>query len=196
MPPKLGSVLGATRGGKQDAVNPGRGRRTRGPGAVGSKFQSNRGAPRGGGRGQARGRSTASDAGAVVGKEPGFGAPASSSPFAAIKNDATTTSSPFGAPQASSEFGRPSPNPTSIASNGFGAPSISHQPMGNSIQSGRDPRPKAPSYKRAPREQMTESTLADGSTPVDYQERYEKVRRARWKSTTVTNAFLFYEVET
>lgn len=187
--PKLGSVLGATREGKQDAVNPGRGGRTRGSGAVGSKFQSNRGAPRGRGRGQARGRSTASDAGAAGGKESGFGVPASSSPFAAIKNDATTTSSPFGAPQTSPAFGRPSPNPTSIASNGFGAPSISHQPMGNSVQPGRDPRPNAASHKRAPREQMTESTLAGGSTPVDYQERYEKVRCAHWKSTTVTNTF-------
>ncbi|PCG92555.1 SAC3/GANP/Nin1/mts3/eIF-3 p25 [Penicillium occitanis (nom. inval.)] len=179
--PKLGSALGATRGGKQDAVNPGRGGRTRGSGAVGSKLQSNRGAPRGRGRGQARGRSTASDTGAVVGKESGFGAPASSSPFAAIKNDATTASSPFGAPQASSAFGRPSPNPASIASNGFGAPSISHQPMGNSVQSGRDPRLKAPSHKRAPREQMTESTLTGGSTPVDYQERYEKLKLDRIK---------------
>ncbi|KUL84691.1 hypothetical protein ZTR_07600 [Talaromyces verruculosus] len=176
-----GSALGATRGGKQDAANPGRGGRTRGSGAVGSKFQSNRGAPRGRGRGQARGRSTASNTGAVVGKESGFGAPASSSPFAAIKNDATTASSPFGAPQASSAFGRPSPTPASIASNGFGAPSISHQPMGNSVQSGRDPRPKAPSHKRAPREQMTESTLAGGSTPVDYQERYEKLKLDRIK---------------
>lgn len=176
--PKPGSVLGATRGGKQDAVNPGRGGRTQGSGAVTSKFQSNRGAPRGRGRGQARGRSTASDAGAVGGKEPGFGAPASISPFAAIKNDSTTASSPFGAPQASSGFGRPSPNPASVASNGFGAPSISHQPMGNSIQSERDPRVKAASHKRAPKAQMKETTVAGGNTPIDYQERYEKVRRA------------------
>lgn len=175
--PKLGSVLGATRGGKQDAVNSGRGGRTRGPSAIGSKFQSNRGAPRGRGRGQARpGRSTASDAGAVGGKESGFGAPASNSPFATIKNDTTTASSPFGAPQASSGFGKPSPNLASNTFNGFGVPSIAHQPMGNSVQSGRDPRPKAASHKRAPRDQMTESTLAGGSTPVDYQERYEKVR--------------------
>ncbi|EEA24393.1 actin cytoskeleton and mitosis protein [Talaromyces marneffei ATCC 18224] len=179
--PKLGSVLGATRGGKQDAVNSGRGGRTRGPGAVGSKFQSNRGAPRGRGRGQARpGRSSASDARAVGGKESGFGAPASSSPFAAIKNDTTTASSPFGAPQATSGFGKPSSSPASI-SNGFGAPSIAHQPIGNLVQSRRDPRPKAASHKRAPKNQMTEPTLTGGSTPVDYQERYEKLKLDRIK---------------
>lgn len=189
--PKLGSVLGATRGGKQDAVNSGRGGQTRGSGAVGSKLQSNRGAPRGRGRGQARGQSTASDAGAVVGKGLGFGAPASSSPFAAIKNDATTASSPFGSTQTSSAFGRPSPSPASIGSNGFGAPSISHQPMGNSVQSARDPRPKAASHKRTAREQMTESGPAGSSAPVDYQERYEKVRRARWKFTALANTFSF-----
>ncbi|EED18123.1 leucine permease transcriptional regulator (SAC3), putative [Talaromyces stipitatus ATCC 10500] len=180
--PKLGSVLGATRGGHKDAANSGRGGRTRGTGAIGSKSQSNRGATRGRGRGQARGgQSTASDAGVSGGKESGFGAPSSNSPFAAIKNDTAAISSPFGGPQNSSGFGKPSPNPGIIASNGFGAPSFAHQPIGNSVQSAKDPRHKVASQRRVPKEETSEPTSAGTSTPVDYQERYEKLKLDRVK---------------
>ena len=194
--PKLGSVLGATRGGQQDSLIPGRGGRTRGTSAVGSKFQSNRGASRGRGRGQTRSRATASDTKTVGGTDPALIAPVSSSPFAAIKNNATTASSPFAAPQASSAFGRPSPNPASDTSNGFGAASIAQQPVGNSLHSGRDLRPKAASHKRAPRQQVTESTLGGESTSVDYQERYEKVRHVPRNIRPGLIRYNFCEAET
>lgn len=178
--PKLGSVLGATRGGHKDAVTSGRGGRSRGHGANGFKGQSARGASRGRGRGQAQlGRSTTNDAGAQVGNEAPTGTSAFNSPFAAIKSDTSMsfTASPSvdGAQSSSSIFGRPSPNPGSITSNGFGVPSIAHQPMGNSIQQKRDPRPKAISQRRSPKDQLLESNSTGGTKPVDYQERYEKV---------------------
>jgi hypothetical protein len=53
---------------------------------------------------------------------------------------------------------------------------MAHQPMGNSIQPKRDPRPKAASQKRSPNVQIVEPNPAGGTKPVDYQERYEKVR--------------------
>ncbi|OKL63631.1 hypothetical protein UA08_00269 [Talaromyces atroroseus] len=183
--PKLGSVLGATRGGHKDALTSGRGGRPRGHGATGFRIQSNRGAARGRGRGHAQlGRPTTSVNGAQIEKESPANIPASSSPFAAIKNDALggfgpTASSPVDGSQSSSVFGKPSFNPGSMTSNGFGTPSIAHQPKGNVNQPKREPRRKAISQGRSPNEQIVELNPTGGTKTVDYQERYEKLKLDR-----------------
>lgn len=176
--PKPGTALGATRGGHKDPTNPGRGVRSRGHG--GSKVQSTRGAARVRGGSQARlGRPTTSDAGSHNVKESVSGIPAANSPFAPLKMDNTTGFRSMASPSLDgsqgSLFGKPSPTPGNIASNGFGAPSTAHQPMGNSVQAARDPRLMAASQKRLPKGQTTELNSASGAAITDYQERYEKV---------------------
>lgn len=172
--PKLGSALGATRGGQKDGIEPGRSGRARGSGALGGKIQSNRGAVHSRGRGQARGgRNGASNENA-----PAFGAPSAISPFAAIKSNTKATSSPFGVPPASSGFGKPSSKPASNTTNGFGAPSITHEPIGNTVHPSLDPRSRLfVSKNRVAKSQFSEQTLTSDNLSTDYQERYEKVRQ-------------------
>ncbi|KAH8702384.1 SAC3/GANP/Nin1/mts3/eIF-3 p25 family-domain-containing protein [Talaromyces proteolyticus] len=177
--PKPGSVLGATRASHKDATNSGRGR-GRGRSSVnGTKPHTGRHtATSGRGRGQAQSAWHASSgAGTELGGETLTESLSSNSPFAQIKQINNNAFSSANGSRAPLMFGKPSATPETTNVNVFGAPSVVPKTVGSQshVDPAKDPR-RRPTSKRPVQKSSAVSNLLDGAKPVDYQERYEKLK--------------------